>query len=44
MNIEAEQIVEVLNARAVNEPLIREILRSAAYEAALKAAVADKED
>ncbi len=37
MEVNAGQVLEILNKRAQTEPLIQEILRSAMFEAALMA-------
>ena len=36
MEITAEQMIEVLNQRAQNEPYIKEVLRATMYEAVLR--------
>ena len=36
MEITAEQMMQTLNERAMNDPLVKEILRSAAYETVLR--------
>ena len=44
MNIPAEAMLEALNIRAGNDPLVREILRSTMYEVALKIQLAEQQN